>query len=188
MSQLIIPGALQYKTSLAWGSGGDALVESFTLQDKEIAIVKVSHIYAMYGSSNRRVTSTPPWEGASSLYINSGDHNTPYYAPTQVQSGVRILRVGSTLYTITLATFNAIFAANGWYHSNGISAETYTYTLQLATNTVSGIVGALSTSTWDVSGNSGIDNNGGYDYQVQGFMWSKSPLYFSNIQIFNPGF
>jgi hypothetical protein len=187
MSELIIPGSLQYKTSLTWGSGGNALVESFTLQDKEIAIVKVSHIYAMYGSSNRRVTSTPPWEGASSLYINSGDHATPYYAPAQVQTGVRILRVGSTLYSITLATFNAITAANGWYHSNGIFPETYTYTLQLTSNTVSGIVGALSPSTWDVAGDSGIDNNGGYDYQVQGFKWSKSPLYFSNIQIFSTG-
>jgi hypothetical protein len=190
MSQLIIPGSLQYKTSLAWGSGGDALVESFTLHDKEIAIVKVSHIYTITGGSYRRLLSTPPWVQVGGIWVSGAERTSPYYAPTNTQSGVRILRVGTTLYNITPSTFTALGVGHVLNsHSPGFNNRTYTYTLGLATDTVSGTVGTLGSPEWNATPvDSSIESDVIYDYQVQGVGWQKSPIYFSNIQIFSPGF
>lgn len=191
MSQLIIPGSLQYKSSLAWGSAGDALVTSFTLLDKEIAIVKVSHIYTITGGSYRRLLSTPPWVQVGGIWVSGAERTSPYYAPTNTQSGVRILRVGTTLYHITLSTFTALGVGHvtTGAHTPGFNDRTYTYTLGLATDTVSGTIGTLGSPEWNATPiDSSIESDVTYDYQVQGVGWQKSPLYFSNIQIFSPGF
>jgi hypothetical protein len=192
MAGITINGSLQYKTALAWSTLSNNGVSSFTLLDKEVAICKVIHPYVMLGASMRRVTSPPgSWSAVGGLWVD-GSARTPPYAPTpNSQDGMRIMRVGSTLYCKAASTFSVLAAGHATtpVHTPSIATANYTVAISLSTDTVSGAAGALDGDvTWDTSSESDIEADATYDYQIQGFQFVKGGVVFANLQIFKPGF
>jgi hypothetical protein len=192
MSGILIPGTLRYKTSLAWSTVSNNGVSSFTLLDKEIAICKVIHPYVMLGASARRITSPPgSWSAVGGLWVSGSARTPPYVPAANSQDGMRIMRVGSTLYCKAASTFSVLQAGHATtpLHGPSIAAADYTVIISLTTDTVSGAAGALSGSvSWDTSSVSGIESDATYDYQVQDFQFVKGGVVFANLQIFKPGF
>lgn len=184
MSGILIPGALQFKTSRAWTT---SYVTSFTLPDKASAIVKVTSPLEYNGSTNRRVHDpVGGWSMIGGFYTNGGDRD-PVYSLYGHQAGIRLLRVGATLYQKAIPHFDFLGATPIGLAGagNGLAPGEYTGTLSMdGDGVVTGSVPA-----WPAPANSDITEDvGGYDYQVVSFEYHNTFLVFSEIQIFYSGF
>jgi hypothetical protein len=192
---LTIAGSLQYKTSLAWSSAGEAVSTTLTIPDKHIAIVSL--VSAILTDGITRVTQTGfPTESPSmdyaAFHIAAGDTSAPF-ATIGVQAGVRIMRIGSDFYTGTIDDVVLPgMTPYGFSTGSGFVDGSYTPTLAMATP------GTITfESVWsDVLGDSSYSHDVGPDLYYHLHECSRNLIVspsiygvsgFKHIQIFNTG-
>lgn len=189
MAGITIAGALQYKTSLAWGTTGTNGQINFTLPDKHMAIVKLIHPLVVVGTTFKRTTAGPgAWGGIGGFYTDAADRDSGYLA-ARTQDHVTLMRVGSTLYAKTTSTWATTGATPATLAGSGNGFSTANYQATIAMDG-SGVVTA-TVPAWPALADSAITTDylgTGYDYYIGSFGYQNTDVYFANIQIFYPGF